>query len=119
MRQEAKLGRLLSILFIVILSLSMFLTATNATIPQSNGSSLTNSQYDSAQIPSENNGTYVNWFQESESITDEWSQTRMNWLFGPSPSFEIFHENGSLLTGEHYAQIDEKLTFSVVVPQTV
>ena len=98
--------------------------ATNATIPQSNGSvgngsSLLNSQYDSAQIPSHNNGTYVNWFQESDSITDEWSQTRMNWLFGPSPSFEIFHENGSLLTGEHYAQIDEKLTFSVVVPQTV
>jgi hypothetical protein len=72
-----------------------------------------------SQEPEFDNGTYVEWFQEQNSATDSWSQTRMNWLFGPTTSFKVFHENETLISKNHYAEIDEKLNFSVVVPKSI
>jgi hypothetical protein len=50
-------------------------------------------------------GTNVWWNQDSNSTSDEWTWNNRNWLFGPRPSFEIFHSNGSLLTKDSYAEI--------------
>ncbi|MFW9849622.1 MAG: hypothetical protein ACFFF4_10785 [Candidatus Thorarchaeota archaeon] len=64
-------------------------------------------------------GTYVDWFVDQDSSEESWSQTRSTWRYGPSLSFDIYHENGSRLLENHYAQIDEKLNFSVTVPKTI
>ncbi|MFX1369860.1 MAG: hypothetical protein ACFFAY_14790, partial [Promethearchaeota archaeon] len=80
---------------------------------------LVHSGLDYAPSADFDNGTYVEWFQEADSSYEEWTQNRMNWRFGPKLSFEIFHENGTRITEDHYALIDEKLNFSVVVPEAI
>ncbi|MHA1937513.1 MAG: hypothetical protein ACW97O_04820 [Candidatus Thorarchaeota archaeon] len=65
------------------------------------------------------NGTYVWWNQDSNSTSEEWTWNNRNWLFGPRPSFEIFHSNGSLLTKDSYAEIGDVLRFVVTVPMGV
>ena len=64
-------------------------------------------------------GTHVWWDQNSNSTSDEWSWDQKNWLFGPSPTFEVYHENGSLLTGDSYAEIGEIVHVVVTVPKNV
>jgi hypothetical protein len=46
-------------------------------------------------------GTHVSWNQDQNSTNDEWSWQNRNWLFGPRPTFEVYHhENGTLFTEE-------------------
>ncbi len=65
------------------------------------------------------NGTNVGWNQESNSTSDEWTWNNRNWLFGPRPTFEIYHENGSIMSEDSYAEIDEILRFVVTVPKSI
>ncbi|MFW9953041.1 MAG: hypothetical protein ACFFD3_00715, partial [Candidatus Thorarchaeota archaeon] len=64
-------------------------------------------------------GTYIDWFVDQNSAEESWSHTRSAWRYGPSLSFGIFHENGSLMQESHYAMADEKLNFSVTIPKTI
>jgi hypothetical protein len=77
-----------------------------------------NNGYSMAQEEPEN-GTYVWWDQDANSTADEWSWESKNWLFGPSPTFKIYHENGSQLTKESWAEISEELRFVVTVPKSI
>jgi hypothetical protein len=65
------------------------------------------------------NGTRINWDTEHNSSSDQSTWENRNWLFGPTPSYEVYHENGTLITNNHYAQINESLKFSVIVPTTL
>jgi len=65
-------------------------------------------------------GTHVWWNQDQNSTNDEWASQNRNWLFGPRPTFEIYHhENGSLFTEESYADINELISVVVTVPKGV
>ncbi len=64
-------------------------------------------------------GNDVYWNQDANSTSDEWEWEHRNWLFGPSPEYYIYHENGSLLTDDSYAEINEDLTFYAVIPKSV
>ncbi len=64
-------------------------------------------------------GTWASWQQESNTTSDQWTWQSKNWLFGPSPSFEIYHQNGTLLTSSSYAEINEVLHVVVSVPKDI
>ena len=64
-------------------------------------------------------GTQVSWNKDQNSTTNEWSWQNRNWLFGPRPTFDIYHQNSSLLTKDSYAQIGEQLRFVVTIPEGV
>jgi hypothetical protein len=66
-----------------------------------------------------NNGTYVHWDSDKNSTSDEWTWEHQNWLFGPSPEFKIFHENGSEVAKDSYAEIGEVLTFQATIPKNI
>ncbi|MFO7836751.1 MAG: hypothetical protein R6V83_08855 [Candidatus Thorarchaeota archaeon] len=65
------------------------------------------------------NGTYVHWDSDKNSTSDEWTWEHQNWLFGPSPEFKIFHENGSEVADDSYAEIGEILTFQTTIPKSI
>ncbi len=65
------------------------------------------------------NGTRINWDIEHNSSSDQSTWENRNWLFGPTPSYEVYHENGTLITNNHYAQINESLKLSVIIPTTL
>ncbi len=97
---------------------SMMFSGTAATLPEPTFDSSVSYPISGA-LPAqseEESGTWVNWQQESDTISDEWSWSNKNWLFGPSPRFEIFHENGTLLTEDSYAEIGETIDIVVTVP---
>ena len=114
--------KVVSVVSISILILSMIYTINLMALPiASTAPGITSMQVSSPFRPAQDPGygTYVDWYQEQDDIDEEWTRSQMNWLFGPSPSFKIYHENESLLTEDHYAQIDEKLNFSTVVPKSI
>ncbi|MHA1638067.1 MAG: hypothetical protein ACTSUB_08635, partial [Candidatus Thorarchaeota archaeon] len=126
MRRNAEQSKLLTIITISILIFSMVFMSNNAIVPLTNepSSELLDqtsdfSTYESAADPEFDNGTFVDWYQETDSASDEWTMSQMNWLFGPSPSFKVYHENDTYLDETHYAEIDEQLNFNVVIPQSI
>ncbi|NWF95565.1 MAG: hypothetical protein HXY34_05445 [Candidatus Thorarchaeota archaeon] len=95
-----------------MLSLDAAPQADNMTIqPKTETSTVSQSPHGS--------GTYVNWNQDSGNSSNEWTWSNTNWLFGPRPTFKIYHQNGSELTKDSYAEINENLTFQVTVPKNV
>ncbi|MFW9846966.1 MAG: hypothetical protein ACFFD6_09475, partial [Candidatus Thorarchaeota archaeon] len=111
-----------SISIMVILILSMVAITGSMAAPKSLVSSEANatSPPQSFSRTQENGeGTYVDWYVDQDSTEDSWSYTSSNWAFGPSLSFEVFHENGTRFKENHYALIDEKLNFSVTVPKSI
>ncbi len=72
-----------------------------------------------AKGPGGGAGTQVSWNEDHNSTTNEWSWQNRNWLFGPQPTFDIYHQNGSLLTRDSYAEIGEQLRFVVTIPRGV
>lgn len=121
MRLREKRRPLLSLVAVGIFIFSMIFAGTAAPITQvSSDSSIIYSYNTSLPAQStEDSGTWVNWQQESNATSDEWTWESKNWLFGPSPSFEIFHENGTLLTADSYAEINEIINFVVTVPKDI
>ncbi|MFW9910023.1 MAG: hypothetical protein ACFFEF_15800, partial [Candidatus Thorarchaeota archaeon] len=111
---------LISLVAVAIFMFSMAYAGDSAAIPtvvtSTNGKSYSN-PLPAQSGPTE--GTWVNWNQETNSISDEWTWESRNWLFGPSPSFEIYHENGTLLTFDSFAEINEILHFVVTVPKSI
>lgn len=126
MRQNARYGKFLTIITIAILTFSMVFMSNYAIVPLANepNSELWNqtadfSQYETSADPEFDNGTFVDWFSDTDSASDEWTMSQMNWLFGPSPSFKVYHENETFLDETHYAEIDEQLSFNVVIPKSI
>ncbi len=70
------------------------------------------------QVPSQEttNGTYVWWEQSSDQHNETWDSDNSHWLFGPTPSYVIAHENGTQFKDNHYAEINEKLTITTIIP---
>ncbi len=64
-------------------------------------------------------GTNVWWKESSNSTSEEWTWEHRNWLFGPEPTFEIYHENGSLIDKDGYAEIGEDLKIVTTVPKSI
>jgi len=99
----------------------MVFMSSTAAVPLTSGMSETTSEIpESSATPAStfDNGTYVDWYQEEDSYYEEWTSNQYNWEFGPSPSFKIYHENGTRLDGNHYAEIDETLRFDTVLPKS-
>ncbi len=113
---------LISLVAIAVFLFSMVYASSNATLPihpvSDSVLEFTYAQDPDPQYEPEA-GTHVWWDQNSNSTSDEWSWDHRNWLFGPSPTFEVFHEDGSLLTGDSYAEIGEVIHFVVTVPKNV
>ncbi|MDF1540837.1 MAG: hypothetical protein P1Q69_18210, partial [Candidatus Thorarchaeota archaeon] len=112
----------LSVVAVILFMFSM-VSAGNAvtlpnTIPDASPSVITHSEPQLAQSGGDS-GTWAYWEQETNTTSDEWTWENKNWLFGPSPSFEIFHENGSLLTADSYAEINEIINVFVTVPKDI
>ncbi|MFQ5832975.1 MAG: hypothetical protein ACE5H4_09755 [Candidatus Thorarchaeota archaeon] len=70
--------------------------------------------YDSSEV-----GTSAWWNRDSNSSSDQWTWNHRNWLFGPRPTFEIYHENGTWLDKDSHAEIGETLRFVVTIPKSV
>ncbi|MGY5876018.1 MAG: hypothetical protein RTU30_09750, partial [Candidatus Thorarchaeota archaeon] len=123
MRTGLNKGKSLSLLMVLLFMVSLSYGSTMASGPlQSTSGSITRSDYNPVQaVPSQtsDNGTYVWWEQSSDSYSDEWEWENRNWLFGPRPSFNIYHEDGSPFTDESYAEIGEQLTVNAVVPKDI
>ncbi|MHA1929751.1 MAG: hypothetical protein ACTSV2_14355 [Candidatus Thorarchaeota archaeon] len=114
----------ISLVAVSIFIFSMAFASTTATLPEST-EIVTPLDYSIFEDewraePAEGvQGTNVWWEQDAGSMTDEWTWENKNWLFGPSPSFEIYHENGTLITGDHYATVGEVLNIAVTIPRGV
>ncbi len=118
--------KLISIVAVAIFLFSMIYSGGMASLPASESVlNSTPSEYilTPQMIPqisqNEDNGTFVWWRQETNSTSDQWTWDSRNWLFGPSPTVEIYHENGSLITKDSYIVIGEKVTFHFEVPMGV
>ncbi|MFW9849275.1 MAG: hypothetical protein ACFFF4_09045, partial [Candidatus Thorarchaeota archaeon] len=122
MQLREKRRALLSLVAVALFMFSMVSVGNSATIPTSVPETSTNfitySQPQPAQGGSDS-GTWAWWEQDTNTTSDEWSWENKNWLFGPSPSFEIFHENGSLLTDDSFAEINEVINVVATVPKDI
>ena len=114
----------ISLVAVSIFIFSMAFASTTATLPERT-EVVTPLDYSIFQdeLPAEPaqqvQGTNVWWEQDANSISDNWTYENKNWLFGPSPSFEISHENGTLMTGDHYITLGEVIRIRVTVPRGV
>jgi hypothetical protein len=124
MQQNQTKRTLISLVAIAIFLFSMVYASSNATLsihPVSDSVFEFTYAQDPGPPYEPEAGTHVWWDQNSNSTSDEWSWDHRNWLFGPSPTFEVYHENGSLLTGDSYAEIGEIIQSAFMVgtrPQT-
>ncbi|TFG09181.1 hypothetical protein EU538_05815, partial [Candidatus Thorarchaeota archaeon] len=64
-------------------------------------------------------GTHVSWDQSSNTTSDTWSWQNRNWLFGPSPKYEIYYDNGSLVGEDDFLPKGEPVQFKVIVPKNI
>ena len=124
-RRNTKL-MLTSIGAVVLFLVSMTFSANAATL--SSGYDDSGNYIPSTFIPSGGfesepemplNGTNVGWYQDTNSTSDEWTWNNRNWLFGPRPTFEIYHENGTIMSENSFAEIDEVMRFVVTVPKSI
>ncbi|MCK5238220.1 MAG: hypothetical protein KAR33_01660, partial [Candidatus Thorarchaeota archaeon] len=122
MQLRDKRRALLSLVAVAIFMVSMVSVGNAVAIPTSMPDSSPNfisySQPQPAQSGGDS-GTWAWWEQDTNTTSDEWTWDSKNWLFGPSPSFEIFHENGSLLTADSFAEINEIINVVVTVPKDI
>ena len=121
MPYEERSKQLFSLAAVCLFVLSMFYLGAVSPVGDTMRSGRSGTPIGSQTISQspENDGTYAEWNQDSDSYADEWSWDNRNWLFGPRPSFQVFHENGSMLTQDSYAEIGELVTFEVTVPKSV
>lgn len=112
---------------VILFLVSMTVSTNAATLPASSSmddagfyspSTYTLSQFGpDPEMPE--SGTNVGWYQDTNITSDEWSWNNRNWLFGPRPSYEIYHENGTLLNDNSFAEIDEIINIVVTVPKGI
>ncbi len=130
MQSRSTKKQALSLVAVIVFMISMVYAGTSAAVRSPLATIATSRPSASSEdpwshLPHEvsqdypDNGTFVGWDQNSNSTSDEWTWEHTNWLFGPSPSFKIYHENGSLLTADSYAEIDETIIFEVTVPKSI
>ncbi|MGY5854512.1 MAG: hypothetical protein RTU92_13170, partial [Candidatus Thorarchaeota archaeon] len=117
-------GTVLSLMMILLFMVSLSYGSPVVSEPTSSTSdSITRLSYNPVQaVPAQttDNGTFVWWEQSSDSYSDEWEWENRNWLFGPSPTYEVYHESGLPFDFEDtYADIDEEITFNVMVPKSL
>ncbi|NHJ13417.1 MAG: hypothetical protein EAX95_07050 [Candidatus Thorarchaeota archaeon] len=122
MRRRGIKHMLLSLVAVTIFLVSMFSSGVATSLPPS-VEEVALQDYPSYRVLSDDGpfvpepGTEVWWDQTSDSTSDEWSWHNRNWLFGPRPTFEVFHENGTNLDKNSYAEIGETLNIVVTVPK--
>ncbi|MHA1770032.1 MAG: hypothetical protein ACTSYL_03830 [Candidatus Thorarchaeota archaeon] len=126
MQSTGSTKKFLSVVAVSIFLISMFYAGSAATLPASNistnNSLFTWSQKEAPPTgpePSGEDGTYVGWSKDSNSTSDTWTWDNKQWLFGPRPEYKIYHENGSIFGEDDYAEVDEWLTFAVIVPKDI
>ena len=122
MRQTKNTRAFISLVAVSIFVFSMMFAGSTATLPEEQMEILTPLDYSITQTggsPPQDNGTDVWWYSAENSSSDEWSWDNKNWLFGPSPSFEVFHENGTLLTKDSYVEINDKVIITVTIPRGI
>ncbi|MHA2373241.1 MAG: hypothetical protein ACXAEB_09495 [Candidatus Thorarchaeota archaeon] len=126
MRLRVKKRALVSLVAVAVFLFSMAYAGTTAALPYDGASdnspsyTLTqdfNPEFITSQEPDP--GTDVWWRQDANSTSDEWIWENKNWLFGPTPTVEIYHEDDSIFDVDSFADINEKVNFSVVVPKGV
>ncbi|UCE11041.1 MAG: hypothetical protein JSW61_03665 [Candidatus Thorarchaeota archaeon] len=126
MRRKDAYKKSASVVAAVIFVLSMFYAGSAVALPTSAEAAnplsydIANSEDWQSYIAQDSEGgTSVWWRQDTNSSSDTWSWEHRNWLFGPSPTYEIFHENNAPFGDESYAQIGEKIKVEAVIPTSV
>ena len=119
--------KLLSVVAVTIFLLTLGYSGSALPAPANSGAAIpalpsTRTIHHWQPLPAENaseSGTSVWWHQEKNSTSDEWTWNNKNWIFGPHPTFEIYHQNGTLIDKDSYILLNEKVTIHMIIPKSV